>query len=253
MCHRRNIFGFCDIVWTYVHFKRTPFILYQRMFTPGDLIVTKDGGFAEVLDTDEDGKLEVSFLKQTQKQAGRIWEFSGDDEWTAIDPADVDKHVRVPADATRPDVVKAWKEVGFLPGGDGIAFCKLEDETHTVLPLYQGDEPESDDEDGGKPSTNPNMHGYESDGFVVPDDEGSDFEFADPDQLDEDAAKWVNDTHQAVHDFNKWAPTDKKSKAVKAYIAHMDHKATIETDNKRFNKGKSSISTSKPPLKKRKV
>ena len=47
--------------------------------------------------------------------------------------------------------------------------------------------------------------------------------------------------------------TDKKARAIKRYIDNMSEKAAIQTDNKRFESGKSSISTTKPPLgKKRK-
>ena len=65
-------------------------------------------------------------------------------------------------------------------------------------------------------------------------------------------AKFVRETHQAVHDFDSWDPEDKQGKAIKAYVERMDKKATLETDNKRFKAGKSCISTSNPPLKKRK-
>jgi len=39
------------------------------------------------------------------------------------------------------------------------------------------------------------------------DDEGSDFEFANIDELDEEGAKFVRETH---HDFDKWDPEDKQ-------------------------------------------
>ena len=71
------------------------------------------------------------------------------------------------------------------------------------------------------------------------------------DDLDDTAAKFVMDTHQAVHDFDKWQPKDKQGKGIKAYIENMDRKVSIETDNQRFSRGKSSISTSKPPLKRK--
>ena len=226
------------------------------MHTVGDLIIFEINDkefYGEVVGRDDAGKIEVSRLKQTEKQEGRIWQFVADDAWSAIDPSYVTKHIKVTNSATRSEVVKAWKEIGFFSGGDGITFCRLEDEEKTTLPLYQGsdssDECSSDEEQG---SSNPKMHGYASDGFVVPDDEGSDFEFADPGELDEEAAKFVRETHQAVHDFDSWEPEDKQGKAIKAFVEKMDVKATIETDNKRFHKGKESICTSRPPLKKRK-
>lgn len=226
------------------------------MYSAGDLIqfdVHETSFYGEVVGIAEDGKVEVSRLKQTKKQSGRIWEFVDDDKWSAIDAKYIKKHIQLSDSSRRSHVVKAWRTMGFVPGGDGITFCRVEDEDKTTLPLLDGDssddsEDESDDE---TPSANPAMHGYASDGFVVPDDEGSEFEFANADELDDEAAEFVRETHQAVHDFNKWKPEDRQGKAIKAFVDKMDHKASIETDNKRFAKGKEAISTSNPPLKKK--
>ena len=226
------------------------------MYSAGDIIsfeIANKKFHGEILGIDAQNNIEVSRLKKTEKQEGRIWEFVADDAWSAIEPKFVKKHIRVGNDASRKEVVSAWKEVGFIPGGDGITFCRVEDEEETTLPLYGGDESSdesSDDED--KPSANPDMYGYVDDGFVIPDDEGSDFEFANPDELDEEGAKFVRETHQAVHDFDKWSPGDKQGKAIKHFVETMDHKATIQTDNVRLTKGKETIRTSKPPLNKRK-
>ena len=226
------------------------------MYTAGDIIhfrINNVDFFGEVLGVDDDKKVEVSRLKQTRKQEGRIWEFVADNKWSAIESSYVVKHIKVGNSAGRPAVVQAWKDIGFVPGGDGMTFCKVEDEENTTLPMYEGDEERSDDEDDeDTASSNPRMHGYASDGFVVPDDEGSDFEFANPDELDDEAAQFVRETHEAVREYDKWVPKDKKARAIKAFIDNVDHKASIETDNKRFLNGKTSISTSKPPLKKRK-
>lgn len=225
------------------------------MYSPGDLILFKINGtefYGEVLGTDADNKVEVSRLKKTPKQEGRVWEFVDDDKWSAIEPSYVTKHIKVPTGSNRDVVVRAWKALGFIPGGDGLSFCRIEDEDQVTLPLYEGAEEDSEDDSDDVPSLNPKMHGYADDGFVVPDDEGSEFEFADPDELDEEAAQFVRETHQAVHDFDNWEPEDKQGKAIKTFIKRMDHKATIETDNARLENGKPSISTSKPPLKKRK-
>ena len=227
------------------------------MYTPGDLIqfeINDTNFIGEIVGITDDGKVEVSRLKKTAKQEGRIWEFVADDAWSAIDPAYIKKHIKVNDSARRSTVVKAWKELGFLPGGDGITFCRIEDEDHVTLPLASGDSSDDDssDSDDEQASANPAMHGYASDGFVVPDDEGSEFEFADPDELEEEAAKFVRETHQAVHDFDNWEPEDKQGKAIKAFVDRMDKKASIETDNKRLEAGKPAISTSKPPIKKRK-
>ena len=225
-------------------------------YTAGDIIEFKihDSTFyGEVLGMDDKGKVEVSRLQQTNKQDGRIWQFVDDNKWSAIDDTYITKHVQVADHADRDTLVKAWNTVGFIPGGDGITFCRTSDEDRVTLPLYEGAEALSDDEDDeDTASSNPKMHGYASDGFVVPDDEGSEFEFADPDELDEEAAQFVRETHEAVHEYDNWKPTDKKGQAIKAFIDKMDQKAAIDTDNQRLSKGKPALSTSKPPLKKRK-
>tara|TARA_B110001452_G_scaffold149150_1_gene124156 strand:- start:615 stop:1304 length:690 start_codon:yes stop_codon:yes gene_type:complete len=226
------------------------------MYSAGDIIsfeIADKNFHGEILGIDDQHNIEVSRLKKTEKQEGRIWEFVADDAWSAIEPKFVTKHIRVGNDASRKEVVSAWKEVGFIPGGDGITFCRVDDEDETTLPMYGGDESSDDDsDDEDKPSANPEMHGYADDGFVIPDDEGSDFDFANPDELDEEGAKFVRETHQAVHDFDKWNPEDKQGKAIKNFVSTMDHKATIQTDNVRLTKGKETIRTSKPPLNKRK-
>lgn len=225
-------------------------------FKVGDLVILVAGDvefFGEVVGYDSAGKkVEVSRLKKTNKQEGRIWEFVGDDEWSSIDPKFVKTHISLGSEASRKSVVAAWKTLGFIAAADGITFCRVEDEDETTLAIgdYE-DDSEEDDEDTA--STNPSMHGYASDGFVVPDDEGSDFEFANPDELDDDAAKFVRETHQAVHDYNNWNPDDKQGKGIKKFIDNMDVKATMDTDNKRFAAGKECIRTDKPPIKKRKV
>jgi len=225
------------------------------MYSAGDLIQFDINGtnfYGEIVGITDTDKVEVSRLRKTIKQEGRIWEFVADDAWSAIESSYITKHIKIDDSAKRSVVMKAWKELGFLPGGDGITFCRVEDEDSVTLPLYDGDSSDDDSSDDEEASANPAMHGYVSDGFVVPDDEGSEFEFADPDELDEDAAKFVRETHQAVRDFDNWKPEDNQGKAMKAFVDRMDKKAAIETDNKRLEAGKPSISTSKPPVKKRK-
>ena len=221
------------------------------MYSVGDLIEFKIADsvfFGEIVGIADDKKIEVSRIKQTKKQEGRIWEYVDDDKWSAIDPKYVSKHVSVDT-SKGTSVMKGWNQLGFLAGGDGISFCKLEDEKDTMLPIFHGDSDSEDDEE--VPSSNPKMHGYADDGFVVPDDEGSEFEFADPEDLDDEAAEWVRETHQAVHEYKQWKPKDKQGKALKSFIDKMDHKASVETNDQRWDAGKEAISTDNPPLKKK--
>jgi len=220
------------------------------MYSVGDLIEFNIAGknfYGEIVGQ-QDGKVEVSRIKQTEKQGGRIWEFVDDDKWSAIDAKFISKHIVVDT-SKGSSVAQGWKELGFIAGGDGITMCMIEDEDQTTMPIFQADNDSEDEED--EPSVNPNMHGYADDGFVVPDDEGSEFEFANPDDLTEEAAEWVRETHEAVHEYNKWVPKDKQGQNLKSFIDKMEHKASIATDNQRFDKGKGSISTNKPPIKKK--
>ena len=224
-----------------------------KMYSPGDIVVVSVDGadfYGEVLGIEEGtSNVEVSFLKKTALQEGRVWKFVADDEWETVVPGDITKHIPVPEGSDGHVVSKAWNSVGFVASGDGISFCRCEDERSTTLDMLQCED--DSDEEEGTPSSNPAMHGYEDDGFVVPDDEGEEFEFADPSTLDEEGAAFVLETHKAVHDFDKWAPTDKQGQGIKQYIDNMDRKAAIQTDNQRFASGKASISTSKPPLKRK--
>ena len=223
-------------------------MLSQTMYTTGDLIVVNSTKYAEIVGVTPDNTIEASFLVRTNQQEGRIWQFSPDDEWELVQPSQVTKHVPIPEGSDGNTVVNAWKEIGFVAGGDGMTFCRIEDERVSTLPLLLC---EDDSETEGTPSTNESMHGYEEDGFVVPDEDGEEFTFAIMDDLDDDAAKFVMETHKAVHDFDNWQPKDKQGKGIKAYIENMDRKVSIETDNQCFARGKSSISTSKPPLKRK--
>jgi len=218
------------------------------MYIPGDLVIVNSEKYAEVVGVTPENTIEVSYLSRTEQQEGRIWQFAPDDEWEVISPAQVTKHVNIPEGSSGDIVAKAWRDIGFVAAGDGLTFCRVEDERQAEMPILLC---EDDSETEDTASTKQSMHGYEEDGFVIPDEDGSDFEFANPDELDEEAARFVLETHQAVHDFEKWQPADKQGQGIKAYINSMDIKAAIQTDNRRFSGGKSSISTSKPPLKRK--
>ena len=70
------------------------------MYTPGDLVVVlvqDTESYGEVLGIEEGtGQVEVSFLKQTSLQEGRLWQFAADDEWETVNPQTITKHIPVP-------------------------------------------------------------------------------------------------------------------------------------------------------------
>ena len=64
------------------------------MYTPGDLVIVTiddEQKYAEVLGVNPEDEVEVSFLKQTKKQEGRICEFVADDEWETVSPQNITK------------------------------------------------------------------------------------------------------------------------------------------------------------------
>ena len=60
--------------------------------------------------------------------------------------------------------------------------------------------------------------------------------------------KFVEDTHKAVNQWNNWTPTKSQEQKVKAFVDNMASKANHAEGDRQFVVGKSSLSTSKPPL-----
>ena len=227
------------------------------IYKTGDLvacILNRNAKFGEVVGVDlVTNKVEVSCLKRTTLQNHTIWQFEANDEWLVVNKETIVKHVAVPTGSDGAAVAAAWREIGFVAGGDGMSFCLITDAHTTTLPILECDADSSDDDE--EVSTNPDMHGYVDDGFVVADNDPScePFSFADPNSpdLDEEARQFIEETHKAVHDFEKWEPSEKQSEGIKAYIDNADRKACIQTDNARLAQGKASIRLTKPPLKRK--
>jgi hypothetical protein len=227
------------------------------LYKTGDLIacfLNRNAKFGEIVGVDlVTNQVEVSCLKRTTLQNNTIWQFEENDEWIAVNKETIVKHIPVPVGADGVTVATAWREMGFVASGDGMSFCLTTDEHTTTLPILECDG-SSDEDDEDQVSMNPSMHGYADDGFVVPDDDGEPFCFADIDDpdLNEEARQFIEETHKAVHDFDKWEPTDdKQAEGIKAYISNADRKACIQTDNARLARGKSSIAFTKPPQKRK--
>ena len=118
------------------------------MYSVGDLIEFNIAGknfYGEIVGQ-QDGKVEVSRIKQTEKQGGRIWEFVDDDKWSAIDAKFISKHIVVDT-SKGSSVAQGWKELGFIAGGDGITMCMIEDEDQTTMPIFQADNDSEDEEE----------------------------------------------------------------------------------------------------------
>lgn len=165
-----------------------------------------------------DSTLEVYFI---EREPCGVWKYSP--EWHSIPKESVIEHVE-----TTQGVVQALKLLGFRPLDEG-SFVKLDEEDNlTNVPI--GMELPTDDEFIG---IHPEMRD-----FIVPDEEGEPFSFAEP-------CKFVQETHEAVHGFNAWNP-DESGKKVKEFVDHMS-KRTIQHENSRTKLG-CGLRYDKPPL-----
>ena len=173
--------------------------------------------YAEVVGV-HDSTLEVYFI---EREPCGVWKYSP--EWHSIPKESVIEHVE-----TTQGVVQALKLLGFRPLDEG-SFVKLDEEDNlTNVPI--GMELPTDDEFIG---IHPEMRD-----FIVPDEEGEPFSFAEP-------CKFVRETHEAVHGFNAWNP-DESGKKVKEFVDHMS-KRTIQHENSRTKLG-CGLRYDKPPL-----
>ena len=209
------------------------------MYSEGDLIKVlgeNDAGerehwYAEVVGVlSSDRKLEVYYL---EPGLDRVYRFSKD--WYEISFDSVEEHVSVHS-RSRKSYLDAWSSLGFVAGGDGESFCLKEDESTVTLPLGDYDTDDEEDVEGRD-----DLNGYISDGgFVVPDDE--EFTFADP------SSTYVQETHQAVRDYETWNPQEPAKKKVKRFIDKAQAKANHIESEKAFVNAKPALSTHQPPL-----
>lgn len=195
----------------------------------GDFIVTEKG-VAEVVDIDEDDKLECYFIVPA-KANGKVYAYA--DEWEVVERSQVVTHKEKPVDKF--DYPKMYMELGFRPL-DGELFIKVdadvendEDLKHFELPTDCIDI-ESEDEE-------------EVFDFIVPDEEGEPFAPASP------TSEFVQETHRAVRGYNTWVPNESNKMAVgtKRLIDRMEEKYARMEDDRQFAQG-TSVDYAHPPL-----
>ncbi len=195
----------------------------------GDLIQTKHTLIGEIVEVNE-GDLEVYFLvPDLTKANGKIWVYKND--WDTVPKSDIVKHIDVKNYKLYP---KYYKMMGFK-AWDGEIFTRLDmdiekDEDLKNYPFPTGCDSEEDDDE----------YDY-NDGFLVRDEEAEAFTFA-PTGND-----FVNETHQAVQDYNHWEPKDKKQKKIKTFIDKLELKYSTLDDEKHFVKGE-FIDYKNPPM-----
>lgn len=207
----------------------------------GDFIIS-EGTVGEVLDINEDNKLEVNFIRPWLTEAnGKILKYDASDEWEEISQDAVSKHVEKPKDKF--DYPKLFLELGLKAMGEHKGeeiFIKKEADIETDEDLKKFQFPTHGFNDDDEV-----IDEYVFDDFVVPDEEGEAFTPASP------SSEYVQYTHSAVHGYNNWVPdkTDKLQCGIKRTIDAMYLKYASKEDDRQFTLGK-SIDYNHPPLKK---
>ena len=209
----------------------------------GDFIIC-DGTVGEVLDINEEKKLEVNFIRPWLSEAnGKILKYDASDEWEEVSQDAVSTHVEKPKDKF--DYPKVFLQLGLKAMGEHKGeeiFIKkdVDIEKDNDLKIFQFPTEGFDEDDES-------IDEYVFDGFVVPDEEGEPFKPASP------SSEYVQYTHSAVHGYNNWIP-DKKDKiqvGIKRTIDAMELKYASKEDDRQFTLGE-SIDYNHPPLKKTK-
>jgi len=209
----------------------------------GDFIISENT-VGEVLDINEDDKLEVNFIRPWQTEAnGKIFKYDASNEWEEISKDAVETHVEKPKDKF--DYPKVYLELGLKCMGEHkgeMIFIKKDADIEKDEDLKTFQFP-TDGFDADDESTNE----YVFDGFVVPDEEGEAFTPASP------TSEFVQYTHSAVHGYNNWVPDkhDKMQMGIKRTIDAMEIKYASKEDDRQFSAGR-SIDYNHPPLKKSK-
>lgn len=195
--------------------------LYQM--NVGDLVsmhaANDETWYGEVVGVQGDN-IDVYYIERGEDN---VWSYS--DSVYEVHKGCVDKHI---VTSSCQNIVAALRELGFRPLSD-CTFARI-DEQGTV-PL--GD-PAFDVDDDDCIGIHPEMVG-----FIVPDEEGEKFTFAEADN------DFVRETHRAVRDFNRWQPTGEAVR-VKNFIEYQESKA-CEQENARTRLGE-AISYRNPPL-----
>lgn len=199
-------------------------------FTAGDLIKTKHKLVGEVVSVLEND-LEVYFLvPDLHKAKGKIWVYRED--WDTIPKKSVETHIKIIDKTKYPEY---YKQLGFKAFTENLFVQKhidLEKDEDLKNYHFPTNCIESDDDDNDYDFT---------DGFVVKDTDGEAFSFASPDST------FVQETHKAVHEYNKWEPKNKKQLSIKNFIDEIELKYSTMDDDKHFKNG-ASVDYKQPPM-----
>jgi len=213
-----------------------------ELLTLGDLVKYRhenDPYVGEVVDID-DNVVSIHALEQQGEYNGKLWLFNNTEH--EVPASALNTLVKPERPLTRKTMKAAWNMMGYVVGVE--RFCLIKDEEHVTLDVHPQDSDSEEDEN------DPSYIHPEMRDFIVPDNEGEPFAFADPKKLSGEAKKFVEDTHRAVNDWNNWTPDPNHPMQgkVKDFVDGMASKAGHQESDRQFMSGHASLSTSSPPL-----
>lgn len=217
----------------------------SNLLTTGDLVKYRhkylfgqiESYIGEIVDIDNNN-VSIHVLEQQAEYNGKLWMFNNTEHDVAVSA--LTTLVKPERPLTRKTMKAAWNMMGYVVGVE--RFCLVEDEEHVTLDVHPQDS-DSEEEENDSTYIHPEMRD-----FIVPDNEGEAFTFADASTLSGDAKKFVEDTHKAVNQWNNWTPTKPQEQKIKTFVDNMASKANHAEGDRQFVDGKSSLDTSTPPL-----
>ena len=132
------------------------------------------------------------------------------------------------------NVIEALKQIGLRPLTDST-FALIDEQANVPLGDEAFDEAFDADAEDDFIGIHPEMQD-----FIVPDEEGEAFTFA------QDDSEFVRETHEAVRQYNNWHP-EGEAERIKVFIDRMDARACAQ-ENARTRLGE-GLSYNKPPTK----
>ena len=214
----------------------------SNLLTTGDLVKYRyenESYIGEIVDID-DNTISIHALEQQAEYNGKLWLFNNTEHEVSVSA--LNTLVKPERPLTRKTMKAAWGMMGYVVGVE--RYCLIEDEEHVTLDVHPQDSDSEEEEDVNDPNyIHPEMRD-----FIVPDNEGEAFTFADANTLSGEAKKFVEDTHKAVNQWNNWTPSTQQEKKVKAFVDNMAAKANHAEGDRQFVVGKSSLSTTNPPI-----
>jgi hypothetical protein len=217
----------------------------------GTVVRLKSGTYGQVLEVDSNILL-VNVMEQDPQNVHQLLLNDNPDNEISISVEEVAAEQPISDLKDRSCHAAAWATIGIRliaskTRGDVFVTHAVE-QSGTMVEIGDDD---LDVESTPSTSTDDGMHGYERDGFVVPDDEVEAFTFADPNdpEVRPGGADRVQEMNEAVHAFEDEVPVTNEQKQYRSWMNAYQRRIAINDDEKQFARG-TSLTYSRPPLKK---